>query len=247
MIQSSGLVVMIALSVAAGAGCASRSGYAAAPSGSFAEAYRAGEYQQAASLAAAVPAGDASAQLVRGMSLAEMGQDDQAAAVLTPLLRSRDSEIRGRAAAVLGLAARERGEKAEAAALLTIAAESLLGTDRVWAAHYAAELHKELGHTKEAAALAPIAGPAGAVLHVDPLGTYTIQFGSFSTEARASRHRRAMTLLAQERGLPAPTVEEVHAGARTLFAVRVGRYATKSDAVRIAADLPTETAVVKIQ
>jgi hypothetical protein len=56
-----------------------------------------------------------------------------------------------------------------------------------------------------------------------------------------------MTLLAQERGLPAPTVEEVHAGARTLFAVRVGRYATKSDAVRIAADLPTETAVVKIQ
>ncbi|MGP1272622.1 MAG: SPOR domain-containing protein [Phycisphaerales bacterium] len=208
-------------------------------------AYRAGEYQRAEDLARRATPPSESSRLVQGLAEQQLGKAGEAERTLSPLLSSRDRRVRGTAMATLGLIEQQRGDHERAARMLTDASDLLTGTDRVWAAHYAAVSHRATGNTAEAAALERVAGPAAAANAASlTAGGYTIQFGSFSTEARAARHQQAVTLLLRREGLPAPTVQPVQRGSRTLFAVRSGRFDSRQAATLAAAALPTETAVV---
>jgi hypothetical protein len=227
--------------------CAARGPIETQPARDYAVAFRSGDYAEAARIAEAMPPTDVSAKLVEGMAKSQLGQDAEARALLRPLLRSSNPEIRGRAAATIGLMDRQAGKPEDSAKLLALASKSLSGTDGVWAAHYAAELYQEMGNDSAAAALAARAAPASATVSRAVRGDFTIQFGSFSTEARAERHRRSMALLTKDVGLPQPEVEPVSSGARTLYAVRTGRFGSKDEAASAAASLRTETVVIRTQ
>ena len=200
-------------------------------------AFRNGDYRDAARLASQTPRRDERARLIEGMARAELGETERSMALLRPLLRSSDDPIRGRAAATLGLIEQSRGNAAESSRLLEIAADLLTGSDSDWAARYAAQSRDS---RPGAAASRPIAANAAAAL-----GDYEIQFGSFSTQARAQRHAQAVTRLTRTTGLDAPRVESVQRGGRTLYAVRAGSFGTRSAAVDVASRLNTDTAIVR--
>ncbi len=221
------------------AGCATSPTPVVTSSSDYKRAYRSGDYAGAAALASRAPAGDTHARLVEGMARAELGQHDRAVSLLNPLIRSSDPEVRGRAAATLGLIAQERGDHAEASRLLGIASDSLAGSDGVWAARYA--LRARDSATSEPSQRTHSVGSASQP------GAYQIQFGSFSTQARAQRHAQAVSRLTRSSGLDTPRIETVQRGARTLYAVRTGPFASRSAATSAASRLDTETAVVLVQ
>lgn len=200
-------------------------------------AFRSGNFAEAARLASQTPSRDAHARLVEGMARAELQQDDRAAALLRPLLRSSDPEVRGRAAATLGLVAQRQGDQSEASRLLQIAAASLSGADGVWAASYARRAREGNAAPSSSNTRGTVAAQGGG---------YQIQFGSFSTEARAQRHAQAVSRITRSTGLDVPRIEPVQLGARTLYAVRAGSFASRSAASTAASQLDTETAVVRL-
>lgn len=236
--------------VAAGliGGCASRAPIQRAATADHHAAFAAGDYDRASLLAAAIPAPDEATRLVEGLAYEAAGRDDEAEAQLRPLSRSATREIRGRANAGLGLIALRQGNEGEARRLLTRASRELAGSDGAWAAHYAITAGApaetgDLGRRASAAsrALATAGNPTGQ------MGGYAIQFGSFSSEARAQRHAQAVSRLTRPAGVASPEISPITRGARTLFAVRSGGYATKAAASNAAASLDTDTAVVTLR
>ncbi|MEL7484441.1 MAG: SPOR domain-containing protein [Planctomycetota bacterium] len=216
------------------AGCAtapSRTTPMARTTSDYERAFRAEAYADAAQLASQAPRRDERARLIEGMARAELGERDRAGALLRPLLRSSDPEVRGRAAATLGIMEQASGSRTEATRLLRIAAADLSGPDAMWAERYA----------NRAAGTPDIAfGSDGTG------GEFQIQFGSFSTQARAQRHAQAVTRFTRSSGIASPRIETVQRGARTLFAVRAGAFGSRTAAATAAAQLNTETAVVRI-
>ncbi|MEL6497841.1 MAG: SPOR domain-containing protein [Planctomycetota bacterium] len=203
----------------------------------YQRAFRRGDFATAAKLASQAPRRDARARLIEGMSRAELGERDRAAVLLRPLLRSSDADIKGRAAATLGLIELAGGNRGEASRLLQLAADHLDGNDQAWALRYADQARDTIGRPEAGARSVPSL-PSAA-------GDYEIQFGSFSTEARAQRHAQAVTRLTRTTGLDLPRVESVQRGGRTLYAVRVGSFGSRSAAADAASRLQTDTAVVR--
>ncbi|MEM1071838.1 MAG: SPOR domain-containing protein [Planctomycetota bacterium] len=234
--------------LSASTGCATQRPAAVPVANDAAVAFQSQNYERAIRLT--TPATTESDRLIRGMAELEIGEAARGESTLRPLLRSRDTAVRGRAEAALGLHARASGDHTKAAELLTRAAEHLAGTDRVWAAQYATESHRAIGQHAQADRLVSIAAPLGRTAShpsasVRP-GGFAIQFGSFSTESRATRHLQAVTLLTRSEGLPQPRIERVQRGGRTLYAVRTGQFPTTEDASIAARSLPTETTVVRL-
>lgn len=199
---------------------------------SYERAFRAERYEDAAQLASRAPRRDDRARLIEGMARTELDQNARAGALLRPLLSSSDPDIRGRAAATLGLIAQDEGRPGEASRLLNIAADDLSGSDAVWASRYAARA----------------GGADGAAAGLDFAegdGAYQIQFGSFSTQARAQRHAQAVSRITRSTGIASPRVETVKRGARTLYAVRAGSFGSRSAAADAASRMNTDTAVVR--
>ncbi len=203
----------------------------------YERAFRSKNYAEAARLASQAPSRDETARLIEGMARAELNEDTRATSLLRPLLRASDPAIRGRAAATLGLIEHRRGNHAEAAELLDIAAGALDGADGVWAERYATTARGgSPGTSRTGGSLASAANAAGG---------YEIQFGSFSTQARAQRHAQAVSRMTQSTGLSSPRIETVQLGARTLYAVRAGSFGSRSAALEVASRLETDTAVVR--
>lgn len=228
-------------------GCAQSTRTHRSISSDYTVAYRSGDYALAAQRASRAPHGDPHADLVEGMARIELHEIDRAESLLEPLLRSPDREIRGRAAASIGLIELQRGDHSQATRQLQIAADSLRGPDSTWAAHYALESLKASGETRVPSHLATKARGAQRVLDPAPAGKYSIQFGSFSTQARAQRHAQSVSRLTRTSGLSDPTVETVRRGARTLYSVRTGSFQSRSAATQAALGLHTDTAVIQIQ
>jgi hypothetical protein len=242
------LAALVALAPLGGCATSASPGFAATTPTDYARAYRIGNYAEAAQAASRAPAGDDRAKLVEGMSRVELGEEDRAEAILEPLLRSRIPEVRGKAAATLGLIELDRGNAAAAARLLQTAANTLEGSDGVWASHYAVRAIEATGAEQAPARLVERARGADRVVNRGSSDTgYTIQFGSFSTQARAMRHAQSVSRLTRPNGMADPEIKPVQRGARTLYAVRSGSFSSRNAAAQVASSLNTETAVIRLQ
>lgn len=109
----------------------------------YAQAYSSGQYQTAyTQAAAAASGGDEHAALIAGMSASAMGKQGDAARWLTPLTRSEDPGISGRACWTLGSMAESQGRHAVAADWYRQAAEALSGDDAARAALSAGDAYR---------------------------------------------------------------------------------------------------------
>lgn len=212
--------------------------------------YRAGSYNEAFEAAKAVPATPhGSERLIAGMSLAAMDRGEEATAWLAPLANSPDKNIRGRAEATLGLIYAQQKRHSEAAKLLQSASTSLVGPMKGWAAHYGAQEYGFAGDNMRAERLRTVAdlrGPEAGTPSTST-GQFTVQLGSFSSRSLAQSRVRATTPVAEQAGLDLPRVELTIAGDRPLYAVRVGRFETPTDA-RVASErFSGDTAVIRAE
>lgn len=238
--------------ISATAGCSST----ATPD--YSQAYQQGRYQEAHAAAAAAArhstgAERARAQLVQGM--AAYAEEDYAEAMLrlAPLASSADDEIAGTAGATVGLIELDRGRYAQAAEALTRAAGRLDGDDAARARAHAARAYDLLGDKNAAArqrrlalgsASAPLEIPS-SVAHRD--GAYAIQLGAFSNRARAAKLAEMSRPLARSHGLSDPRVLLGRtSGGAVLYLVQVGRFSTKSEAVRAQRGLNTTSVIAGV-
>ncbi|MDX2148264.1 MAG: SPOR domain-containing protein [Planctomycetota bacterium] len=290
LLTLAGIVLLNAL-----AGCGSRP---VAPSGGYTDLYRSGAYAEAYSSATQAYLAQTSgkrddAALIAGLSAQAMNKREDAERWLTPLLKSGDRAMAGRAGAALGLLAQDSRNHQEAARLLEDAGEKLTGDERARAFLYAGDSQRALKKDTEAQALyqralkaaerdehvksviasriagvppppRPTTNPAGSggtrlladssTTARDPsrdkswsgldsplwfrssaTGAYTVQAGAFSSRSRATTQANAMKVRANSMGLGVPRVASVQdRGGKTLYAVRVGRFATRQDAERAA-------------
>lgn len=237
-------IPLLALSV----GCQSTRHAGVGVNPTYISLYQSGAFSEAFTAAKAVPAtAHGSERLIAGMSLAALGRGEEAKVWLKPLAASSDKNIRGRAEATLGLIYAEEKQHAEAARLLQSASDDLAGPMKGWAAHYGAQEFGFAGDNMRAERLRSVAQLRGPEAPQEvSSGQYTVQLGSFSSRSLAQSRVRATSSSAQRAGLDLPRVEVTIAGDRPLYAVRVGRFETPSDAREASESFPGDTAVVRL-
>lgn len=187
------------------------------------------------------------ASLVAGLSARSMDRTDDAKRWLAPLVGNADANIAGQAGAALGAIAQEDGRHKDAAMLFRGAAEKLKGDDAARASMYAGDSLRKLKRNAEAKdayekAQALGTDPGLQLAITDRLrgvgtgtipktttasssGRYTVQTAAYSDLNKA---RKEAGKLATRGGARAVPIRD-HAG-RTLYAVQVGRYASKQAA-----------------
>lgn len=239
--------------------CASSGANASA---SIAEDYEAGRYEEAYKRATQVAergSGKAKeeAALYAGLSAQRLGDTANAEKYLTPLTRSADRSIAGRASAALGLLEMDNGNHRGAVTLFNAASNDLTGDDAARAAFYEGQCWETLGDTGKAedaytrasgmannqrlrddidARLADLSGGGmgGATVAGGGSGGYSIQLGLFSNRANADRLAQSSAGTAQSLGLGAPRVAAKRdAQGRQMWAVFVGRFQTLEEASRL--------------
>lgn len=201
------------------------------------------------------------ASLIAGQSAFKLGRSSDADKWLRPLLDSSSSGIAGRAASTLGSVAKDRGEHRQAADLFTLAGDKLTGDDAARAYMYAGDSRAALGQKDQATALftkardkvesdvqlrvqigdrlagIPPAGGGNPRPAPSSAGAYTVQAGAFSARDTAER------LAAKCQRVAPARIVTISKNGRTLYAVHVGRFATKSEANSIRTRLGTEAIV----
>lgn len=230
----------LVLVAAALAGCAGQSRHRETTySQAFEQGRYAQAYEQSSRIAGSLSGGDKEqAALIAGLSAHAMDRNDDAERWLRPLVDSRDSAIAGRAGVTLGLVEQERGSHARAAALLADAGAKLEGPEAARAHMYAGDSLSRLGRRTDAReaymrASSLAAGDTGLASMIGErlgapgsggAGRFTVQVGAFtrktSAETEAARHAA--------RG--SRVVSIVDAQGRTLWAVRIGLFATRQEA-----------------
>jgi tetratricopeptide (TPR) repeat protein len=191
------------------------------------------------------------AALIAGLSAQALNRNAEAQRWLTPLVPSSDPNIGGRAGAALGLIAKEEGKNEEAARLLSDAGDKLSGDEAARAYVYAGDALRAQGRVSDATgaylrAREKVASdgtlrvmindrlrtggpPSGTSVAgsppTSPSGKFTVQAGAFLN--RKSAEQRAAQL--RSKG-PSRVVEILGSKGQRLYAVRIGRYATKPDA-----------------
>lgn len=204
---------------------------------------------------AALTAGLASAAL-------EPPKEADAQRWLSPLVQSTDNRIAGTAAGTLGMIEQKKGRHTPALTLLTAASEKLTGNDQARAAMFAGDSLQALGKTAEARAMYDKAATAGsdrllsqqiearrqtvANDGVRASGAFTLQLGSFSDINKANAAAVRLRPKAVAGGLPPPRVLEVNNDGRKMYAVRIGRFATRAEAQTAQDKLPGEQIVVRV-
>ncbi len=270
LVQRSTALVAAALISFAPLGC--RAGGAGSGERDYVRAYDAGRYNEAFDLASkAANRGSGfsrdQAALVAGLSAQALGRADDASKYLTPLVSNPDQKTSGEAAAALGLIAAERGKHADAAEMLATAGRKLNGDHAARAFMYAGDSYKTLGQSEEARGMWSMAqtkvkddrglrvmigdrlnstniAPPAPPIKVNPnqpaSARFCVQVGAFSSFTNAQKQ------LGRFRAYGTPRVEEVSRGGKTLFVVRVGNYADRAEADRVAKNIGKEARVMPL-
>lgn len=208
----------------------------------YVEAYAAGKYGLAKSLADAElrrSDGERAQRpaLIAGLAAHALHDHAEAERLLGPLTSSRDPQIAGRAEAALGLIAAERNLHEKAAGLLISAARKLSGDEGARAAMKAGDSLMALrrqpqAKTQYTVASAMAVSPDLKKAIADRLesGNYTVQIGVFSTRANAQQAARDITPTAGALGLQPRIVERTDDKGRPSFVVQVGRFTSRQQA-----------------
>lgn len=235
-------------------------------SGDYVTLYNQGNYSQAydAAMEASRTGPSASreqAALIAGLSAASLDRNADATASLTPLLKSNDRIIAGKAGSQLGLIAFEQDRHQEAAGLLTEAHGKLGGDEAARAALYAGDAYRAMGDKIQAEqwyekARASISGDQAlhttvsdrlASLKGQQLGAaagkFTVSLGSFSTYSRAQMQADRHRARAQSANLATPRIVKVNVGGKQLYGVRVGRFQDRGSADRARQQLGSEAKI----
>jgi cell division septation protein DedD len=251
-------------------GCNSSGG--ASGGSDYVRAYEAGRYNEAFDLASkAANRGRGisrdQAALIAGLSAQALGRADDATKYLTPLVSNPDQKTSGEAAAALGLIAAEKGKHADAAEMLAMAGRKLTGDHAARSFMYAGDSYKTLGQSEEARGMwsmaqtkvtddrglrvmigdrlnSTVVAPPPAPVKVAPnqpgATRFCVQVGAFSSFTNAQKQ------LGRFRAYGTPRVEEVSRGGKTLFVVRVGNYADRAEADRVAKNIGKEARVMPL-
>ncbi|MFA6045967.1 MAG: SPOR domain-containing protein [Phycisphaerales bacterium] len=204
-------------------------------------------YDSAVRVAGTPKGGSPQAALIAGLSAQALGREADAQRWLTPLVDNADPNVAGKSGAALGLIAKENGENTKAAALLEKASTRLQDDDAARALMYAGDANRSMKREMEAHALylrardkatrdvtlkgaieSRLAGAGKpSTVVTASTGRWSVQGGAFATVAKA---QSMMTRLATKG--PVRIVPLNKTGTR-LYYVRVGRYATKTEAENV--------------
>jgi tetratricopeptide (TPR) repeat protein len=188
------------------------------------------------------------ASLIAGLSARALDRSADATRWLTPIANNADPNIAGQASAALGSIAQEEGRHLDASRLFLTAGSKLKGDDAAHAFMYAGDSLRALNKPADAKAAWEKAltlvvnesdvkvaigdrlsggGPKFSPPGSSPGGTgkFTIQTGAFATLQKAQKEASKFASKVTTRTVPIRD----KAG-RTLYAVQVGRYATKQAA-----------------
>lgn len=246
-------------------GCANKQAKTGDYNALFAQHKYAESYDAAAKVAGSMHAIDRDqASLVAGLSARSLDRPEDAKRHLTPVATNGNPNIAGQASAALGAIAFEEKKYREASRLFLAAGGKLKGDDAAGAFMYAGDALKAEGRTTEAKAAYEKAGnlvSAQSTLKTDiadrlagggpvlatskpsstpPTGKYTVQTGAFSTLTKAKREAERFASRAATRTVPIRDKK-----GRTLYAVQVGRFATKQQAEQFRTGV-SRTAVVTL-
>lgn len=262
------LTAILTALAAALAGCASDPPPTPAPGrmtkAEYSDAFVAGRYAEAYDKAAsAAESADPGrmrdeAALVAGLSASQIDRSADARRWLEPLTRSNERDIAGRAGAGLGLMDQARGRHAEAAMLLRDASQKLTGDEGARAAYQAGQSYEALGQsdmarTQFSLAAAQATDPAlktqaqqraqgvAAAPSGPAAGAFALQLGVFAKIQNAEECVRKNTPISTRLGLGLPRVQQRPDDGRTVYAVHVGRFATKEEAAARKKSFPGST------
>jgi septal ring-binding cell division protein DamX len=223
-------------------GCAGGASRAPSDSASYVAQFARGDYADAKTTALA-QAGSTSgverdrANLIAGLSAAQLGENAEATRLLSGLTTHADREIAGRAIAGTGLVARNQGDKARGASLMAEGAKKLTG-DIAAKAHMAAgDTYAEIGARDQAiaeytagAAVAQRADIKASLVERQEGKRYTVQLGAFANKANADKRAGEVQSKAVSLGLGTPRIQSSLRGGKTSFLVQVGNFATRQEA-----------------
>ncbi|HYE60433.1 MAG TPA: SPOR domain-containing protein [Phycisphaerales bacterium] len=230
-------------------GCANPKAEAADYNALFAQHKYAESYDAASKIAGSMHAIDRDqAALVAGLSARSLDRTADAKHYLVPVATNANPSIAGQASAALGAIAYEEKRYREASRHFLHAGSKLRGDDAASAFMYAGDALRAEGRAAEAKAAFEKAGNlvtdqstlkaeiadrlagGGPLLNEKPgqqfpRGKYTVQTGAFSTVAKAKREAQKFAAKAATRTVPIRDRK-----GRTLYAVQVGRFATRAQA-----------------
>lgn len=225
---------------------------------SYVAKYARGDYSGAKSTALA-QASKASgiekdrANLIAGLSAAQLSENSEATRYLSPLTGHSDPEIAGRATAGMGLVARNQGEKAKGASLMSEGAKKLTGDTAAKAHLGAGDTYAEIGAKDQA--MAEYRAGAGVAQRPDLKASlqerlegkrYTVQVGAFSSRSNADRKAGEVRSKAESLGLGAPRIQSGSANGKTSYMVQIGNYPTRQDAKLAAMKMGSGAVVAQI-
>ncbi len=230
------------------AGCSS--GQKASGKSDYMVLYSTGQYARAYDEASRVAGGLRSgsqkneAALIAGLSAQALNRNNDADRWLRPLLTIGDDAVAGQAAAALGLIAAEQNLHRQAADLLTDAATKLKGDNAARSAMYAGDSYRALKQEADAQKsysramglvqtdsqlrtmiAARQQGPAPQPMSSPGVQTWSVQVGAFTNRFNAQREVDKLRTRGEAR-----IVEIKDKNGRPLYAVRLGRYPSKSQA-----------------
>ena len=162
------------------------------------------------------------AQYMMGLCEFQLGRLESATQWFDQAGSSSNSEVRGKATAMLGIISSSKGDFDEARAQFAIAATELTGRDKREAiARSGSPIQQETG---------------------DWGSTYfTLQFGAYRDQTNAKQAVHSISNSLNEHGLGEPWIlEETDRFGRTMFLVQAGRFSTrvKASTLRKSANLP---------
>lgn len=222
---------------------------------SYMDAYNSGNhaeaYKRASEAAVSGPQSQKEqAALVAGLSAHSLGNDSDAKKHLQPLAYSSNTEVAGKANATLGLIAEAAGDNAGAARAFEQAGSKLSGDEAARAyLHagdaYAAAGNKTLADSMYKRGLSMATGDIGLATSIRERmnapaagsdlsagyagassGPFSIQLGAFSSRANAEK----LAASAGSMGLGQPRIVPTSKNGQTLYAVRVGGFANRTEA-----------------
>lgn len=222
---------------------------------SYMDAYNTGNHAEAYKRASEAAVSGPQAQreqaaLVAGLSAHSLGNDTDAKKHLQPLAYSANPEVAGKANATLGLIAEAQGDNAGAARAFELAGSKLTGDEAARAyLHagdaYAAAGNKTLADSMYKRSLSMATGDIGLATTVrermnapaagtgdsgnyggTSSGPFSIQLGAFSSRANAEK----LAASAGSMGLGQARIVPTNKNGQTLFAVRVGGFANRTEA-----------------
>ncbi|GMV26572.1 MAG: hypothetical protein AMXMBFR58_26030 [Phycisphaerae bacterium] len=197
------------------------------------------------------------AMLIAGEAAHAMDRNADARTWLAKVSTSSDPQITGKAQATLGLIALEEGSMSQASELLGRASDSLDGDEAARAALYAGDACRASSRETEARRFYQKAGQlarldqslqrdiaerlsgsgrSGATVAAAPVPSskppFTLQLGAFSSPQKAHQQAAKLKPQTSRLALGQPKVVPVFRSGKILYSVRVGTFASRTEADR---------------